>query len=77
MPDIKEAVRQQASEDTLRRVVTARVPLIVTDELQSNAWMGLFRQQPDFRIRVSFGKVIKNALKCILSVNSPLSGFKL
>ena len=40
------------------------------------AWVGLFSLQPDFRIRIS-QKAIKTGLKCIFSVISHLSGFKL
>ena len=41
-------------------------------------WVGLFRQQPDFRIQVFFRKqYLTMALRCVLSVNSHLSGFSL
>ena len=41
------------------------------------AWVGLFRLQLDFRIQTFFREAIQMALRCILSVNSYLSGFSL
>ena len=54
--------------------MTVQVQEPVGADMES--WVGLHSLQLDFRIHI-FHKAVKMALRCIFSVNSGLSGFKL